>query len=891
MSSNTTVHHLLAAQATNVSSAIFVYDSTPTDPFGSQLNSSSHAQLFKMETRPGAGSSLVGFVESLAFSSKGAQVNEVEAEEEVETASVPAKRATRSRTISTKKAKTTQPAAAKAVSIIGSTASFKALVPALLSLPSGGVRPPLSIHISAQTSSVVNDSFVQVPDLESFFEGLQALSTGGFETAVVLSETAEQAAFVGTGLAATVNAAGHDLVNVFDGLTAGRQLSSLKASSSSHAGKEETLLATLAASEVPFFSLSGSPEASHIIVVPASTYSASAKAAQAALAHPDVAILSVRIVKPWSAHAFVSILPRSAKTLHVFAFEGQKTSIFHDQVISTLLESPGFRLKVRSLPVPTSASVPSVEEWVITLTSIAPLPSSALKSLLPEQAKLAVFWSLDNSTAETEVVPAKLASAFADSATGVAAKLLTSFDNFNQGGLQQDLLLLEAIASGTTDSSVEAIAATTPASLLFISSPAAVFKAYEPISSTSVGSTTNVVISANWTAEEVATKLPLSARQTLVENKPSSFFLIDADKVAAANGVQPSQIAELVFWSLYLPALISPKELVGLLANTPSFASWDHAKLVEINSVVRNSLVKVEIDSAWIDTPMAVAGEAASAPAPSLPTKLVPTAAGPNLDRHFADPIARIVGSSKSSWHGVAQRLMYPEAFARVQDAEQQLRPDLPEKNYLVTVSETRRLTPNTYDRNVFHIEFDLAGTGLKYAVGEALGIHGWNDAEEVSKFIEWYGLDPEAVISIPAHNDPEGRLEQRTIFQVFQQNLDIFGKPGKSFYETLSKYASNKEQERALRFIAAPEGSATFKKMSEVDTLTYADVMQLFPSARPSIEDLVREIDEIKPRHYSIASSQNFVGDSVHLLIVTVEWNDSKGELFLIFSFCPSAD
>ena len=36
----------------------------------------------------------------------------------------------------------------------------------------------------------------------------------------------------------------------------------------------------------------------------------------------------------------------------------------------------------------------------------------------------------------------------------------------------------------------------------------------------------------------------------------------------------------------------------------------------------------------------------------------------------------------------------------------------------------------------VFHIEFDTHGTGLKYAIGEALGAHGWNDDAEGSRFL-----------------------------------------------------------------------------------------------------------------------------------------------------------
>lgn len=41
----------------------------------------------------------------------------------------------------------------------------------------------------------------------------------------------------------------------------------------------------------------------------------------------------------------------------------------------------------------------------------------------------------------------------------------------------------------------------------------------------------------------------------------------------------------------------------------------------------------------------------------------------------------------------------------------------------------------------------------------------------------------------------------------------------------------------------------------------------------------LYLRLPQIHPRHYSISSAQKFVGDSVHLLVVTVEWNASTGK------------
>ncbi|KAF9979514.1 hypothetical protein BGZ79_006551, partial [Entomortierella chlamydospora] len=97
-----------------------------------------------------------------------------------------------------------------------------------------------------------------------------------------------------------------------------------------------------------------------------------------------------------------------------------------------------------------------------------------------------------------------------------------------------------------------------------------------------------------------------------------------------------------------------------------------------------------------------------------------------------------------SNWHRAAWQLLFSEAY----DTKQALADEGHE--YLVTITENRRLTPTTYDRNVFHLEFDTSETGLKYEIGDALGIHGWNDTQEVLDFIEFYGEKPETIVVVP---------------------------------------------------------------------------------------------------------------------------------------------
>jgi sulfite reductase (NADPH) flavoprotein alpha-component len=246
------------------------------------------------------------------------------------------------------------------------------------------------------------------------------------------------------------------------------------------------------------------------------------------------------------------------------------------------------------------------------------------------------------------------------------------------------------------------------------------------------------------------------------------------------------------------------------------------------------------------------------------------------------------------SWHDAAKHILFPKVFTPQHPLSTEeypqnpsLHPELPDRTFLVSCAVNRRLTPSEYDRNVFHLEFDTSGTGLKYEIGEALGVHGWNDENDVLDFCTWYGVLPDRLVTIPVPGT-EGKVHTRTIFQALQQQIDLFGKPPKSFFTDLAGYATEKVDKLALQFIGAAEGSSTLKKLSEKDTVTFADVLKRYPSARPGIEVLCELVGDIKPRHYSIASSQAVVGNRVDLLVVTVEWVTPSGMYFFsVFANC----
>ncbi|KAH8924237.1 hypothetical protein BT69DRAFT_1349562 [Atractiella rhizophila] len=394
------------------------------------------------------------------------------------------------------------------------------------------------------------------------------------------------------------------------------------------------------------------------------------------------------------------------------------------------------------------------------------------------------------------------------------SRALTNYDAY---ALPLAGLLQSVFSSPSSSSSLTALASTSP-SLLVIHSPKDVFSAASPLSY--VTKSTNVLLLTPWTEEEIEKKVKEQDKNAL--RKAGSVW-----------------IADTVGWEA--------EKVVDLIG-----AAWkgDFGGLTKLNLLTANGINGVNGTN----------GHAVPRPSNVKSTSFFSTPARSESSSSFQ------TRSGKRADHSTIQKLLFSSPYSLPPPSSPDLlRPDLHEENYLLTVTENRRLTPLDYDRNVFHIEFSTKGTGLKYHIGDALGVHGWNDGKEVLEFIEWYGLDPDAVVELPAKKNSKKRSESRTIFQLFQQNLDVFGKPPKSFYERLGlSPTATLEEARILRFISSEQGQSMFRKWSELET------------------ELVEEIAPIKERHYSIASSQNAVGDSVHLLIVTVDWKTPDGRLKL---------
>jgi len=165
-------------------------------------------------------------------------------------------------------------------------------------------------------------------------------------------------------------------------------------------------------------------------------------------------------------------------------------------------------------------------------------------------------------------------------------------------------------------------------------------------------------------------------------------------------------------------------------------------------------------------------------------------------------------------------------------------------------VSAHINLNSSQSDIETYHLELSLAGSGLTYQPGDAIGFTPSNDPELVEEVLTAVGQSGDAALR-----------------EALSHELDITTLTGMQ----IADYAAL-TGDAALQELAADEtrAGAFARDRQLIDLLTAAphvlDPAQLTGLLRP-----------LPPRYYSVASSQQAVGEEAHLLIAKVGW-DSHG-------------
>ncbi|KAF8897404.1 assimilatory sulfite reductase [Infundibulicybe gibba] len=729
------------------------------------------------------------------------------------------------------------------------------MAPALLHLPPASASSRLVVQVPRITP--VGDTFALSPTLAPLASIISILPEN---IVLLLSATPQQSVDFAS---LSYNISTSHVIHLFDHHSSSREIGhSITSLTNNTTGSAATVLNQAG---YQFFDYAGDKDARTVLVVLNGPLALIAQAFANRVA--DFGVITVNVLRPWDEAALREVIPQNASTIHVLddvPNVSTQGNLYVD-VFSTLLDGNYNVTAHRITPAQTQEYLTVNNAFTAFLGSVSTDPTHPLPSLYPPNMKKLLL--LSNPLSPLSSVSHIVEDLFLSN-KNIASRLLTDHDAFSKpGGITANRLLLAPQSDMKDNVPIPGILPFDPTSAGEVDFlgilDQSLLKSHSVVKYAKPGS--SVLLVTSWTLSEFSSTVPAGVI-SLIRERDLRTFNIDAKAIASKligsagpeNDAIQSALVHLAFLRLYL------------------------GKAAKESTVLK--IAQIAFDDTIYGIPLAKINAHAWSSLENLRSNLWREFEFNAIAVEIDDTETVVNGARLGSWHDAAKHLLFPAVYSTAESESDvefsqnpALRPEVPDRTFLVTCTVNRRLTPLEYDRNVFHLEFDTNGTGLKYSIGEALGVHGWNDEKEVLDFCAWYGVDPDRLITIPVAGG-DGKMHTRTVLQALQQQVDLFGHPPKSFYTDLAGYATNSVDKHTLQFIGSPEGSSTFKKLSEKDTITFADVLMRHKSARPGIERLCDMVGDIKPRHYSIASAQSVVGNRVDLLVVTVDWLAPSG-------------
>ncbi|PJG84188.1 assimilatory sulfite reductase (NADPH) flavoprotein subunit [Caviibacterium pharyngocola] len=177
------------------------------------------------------------------------------------------------------------------------------------------------------------------------------------------------------------------------------------------------------------------------------------------------------------------------------------------------------------------------------------------------------------------------------------------------------------------------------------------------------------------------------------------------------------------------------------------------------------------------------------------------------------------------------------------------------ENPFPATLLTNQKITARQAEKDVRHIELDLADSGLTYEVGDALGVWFDNDPELVAEILASLGLSGDEEVNAQGKTLPI-RTALLSHFELTQAT-PVFVKA----------YAELAKKKKLTTLVGNAQKLADY-----VGSTPIADVLKDFP-AKLGAQQFVDLLRPLTPRLYSISSAQAEAGDEVHLSVGVVRF------------------
>lgn len=167
-----------------------------------------------------------------------------------------------------------------------------------------------------------------------------------------------------------------------------------------------------------------------------------------------------------------------------------------------------------------------------------------------------------------------------------------------------------------------------------------------------------------------------------------------------------------------------------------------------------------------------------------------------------------------------------------------------------------QKITGRDSTKDVRHLELSLAGSGLTYQPGDALGVYFLNQPELVRELLLLTSISPDTPVTLGEH--------QLTVLQALTEQLELT----QSYPGFVENYAKAGNHSRLAELAADKAALRAYLSNRQI-----IDVVRDYP-AMISAQHLVDALRKQQPRLYSIASSQAEVEQEVHITVAVVRFD-----------------
>jgi len=213
------------------------------------------------------------------------------------------------------------------------------------------------------------------------------------------------------------------------------------------------------------------------------------------------------------------------------------------------------------------------------------------------------------------------------------------------------------------------------------------------------------------------------------------------------------------------------------------------------------------------------------------------------------------------------------------------------ENVYFAPLLSNSPITANECEKDVRHIVLNIRDSNIRfylspssplnkicfsYSPGDVVYIHPRNFVKETETFIKRIlGFDPDLVIEkvepyekggdVPHFNTPI------TLRNLLLWHYDIFGIPGRYFFELLSFFASDSAEKEKLLYFASREGQGDAWEYSKRAKRNCVDILSDFSSTKVPLEYIFSLFPLLQPRPFSISSAQEETPNEINVSLSVV--------------------